>query len=104
MTALPADPSQLVPAREQMAFTLGFHIILVPFGVAFEGGVLVRRLRAITTTAKQVCVQHASQLYAGALVEHQTAAPGFPFIIGNVGREVRTLRRTLIDLAVLYEQ
>lgn len=30
-----ADPSQLLPAREQMAFTLGFHIILVPFGVAF---------------------------------------------------------------------
>ena len=32
---LAADPSQLLPAREQMAFTLGFHIILVPFGVAF---------------------------------------------------------------------
>jgi cytochrome d ubiquinol oxidase subunit I len=31
----PADPSQLLPAREQMAFTLGFHIIRVPFGVAF---------------------------------------------------------------------
>ncbi|MEU6322883.1 cytochrome ubiquinol oxidase subunit I [Streptomyces sp. NPDC047009] len=30
-----ADPPQLLPAREQMAFTLGFHIILVPFGVAF---------------------------------------------------------------------
>ena len=29
------DPSQLIPAREQMAFTLGFRIILVPFGVAF---------------------------------------------------------------------
>lgn len=33
--AATADPSQLLPAREQMAFTLGFHIILVPFGVAF---------------------------------------------------------------------
>ena len=33
--ALAAGPSQLLPAREQMAFTLGFHIILVPFGVAF---------------------------------------------------------------------
>jgi cytochrome bd ubiquinol oxidase subunit I len=29
------EPSQLLPAREQMALTLGFHIILVPFGVAF---------------------------------------------------------------------
>jgi cytochrome d ubiquinol oxidase subunit I len=27
-------PSQLLPAREQMAFTLMFHVILVPFGVA----------------------------------------------------------------------
>ena len=32
--ATASDPSQLLPAREQMAFTLGFHIILVPFGVA----------------------------------------------------------------------
>src|SRR3954462_3160866 len=30
-----ADPPQLLPAREQMAFTLGFHIVLVPFGVTF---------------------------------------------------------------------
>src|SRR3954462_14138143 len=29
------DPSQLLPAREQMAFTLGFYILFVPFGVAF---------------------------------------------------------------------
>jgi cytochrome d ubiquinol oxidase subunit I len=35
LLAMAADPSQLLPAREQMAFTLGFHIILVPFGVAF---------------------------------------------------------------------
>ncbi|MET7551894.1 hypothetical protein ACWD8L_35330 [Streptomyces sp. NPDC005133] len=27
------EPSQLLPARDQMAFTLGFHIIIVPFGV-----------------------------------------------------------------------
>ena len=32
---LAADPEQLLPARQMMAFTLGFHIILVPFGVAF---------------------------------------------------------------------
>jgi cytochrome d ubiquinol oxidase subunit I len=30
-----SQPSQLLPAREQMAFTLGFHIILVPFALAF---------------------------------------------------------------------
>jgi cytochrome d ubiquinol oxidase subunit I len=35
------DPAQLLPAREQMAFTLGFHIVLVPFGVAFTFLMLV---------------------------------------------------------------
>jgi Cytochrome bd terminal oxidase subunit II len=38
------DPAQLLPAREQMAFTLGFHIILVPFGVAFTFFMLVANL------------------------------------------------------------
>ena len=33
--ATASDPPQLLPAREQMAFTLGFHIVLVPFGVTF---------------------------------------------------------------------
>jgi len=32
---LASDPAQLLPARQQMAFTLAFHIVLVPFGVAF---------------------------------------------------------------------
>ena len=31
---LAESPPQLLPAREQMAFTLMFHVILVPFGVA----------------------------------------------------------------------
>ena len=33
-SVLAEDPSQLLPAREQMAFTLMVHVILVPFGVA----------------------------------------------------------------------
>src|SRR5438874_9523902 len=41
------DPSQLLPAREQMAFTLAFHIILVPFGVAFTFFMLVANYRGI---------------------------------------------------------
>jgi cytochrome d ubiquinol oxidase subunit I len=45
--ALEADPSQLLPAREQMAFTLGFHIVLVPFGVAFTFLMLVANYRGI---------------------------------------------------------
>ena len=44
---LAADPSQLIPAREQMAFTLGFHIILVPFGVAFTFLMLIANYRGI---------------------------------------------------------
>src|SRR3954463_3819724 len=42
-----ADPDQLLPAREQMAFTLGFHIILVPFGVAFTFLMLIANYRGI---------------------------------------------------------
>jgi cytochrome d ubiquinol oxidase subunit I len=42
-----ADPSNLLPAREQMAFTLGFHIILVPFGVAFTFITMVANWRGL---------------------------------------------------------
>jgi cytochrome bd ubiquinol oxidase subunit I len=45
--AAPAEPGQLLPAREQMAFTLGFHIILVPFGVAFTFLMLIANYRGI---------------------------------------------------------
>jgi cytochrome d ubiquinol oxidase subunit I len=41
------DSAQLLPAREQMAFTLGFHIILVPFGVAFTFLMLVANYRGL---------------------------------------------------------
>ena len=36
-----AESSQLLPAREQMAFTLGFHIILSCLGVAFPAMMLI---------------------------------------------------------------
>jgi cytochrome bd ubiquinol oxidase subunit I len=41
------EPAQLLPARQQMAFTLAFHIVLVPFGVAFTFMMLVANYRAI---------------------------------------------------------
>jgi cytochrome d ubiquinol oxidase subunit I len=44
---LAADPAQLLPARQMMAFTLGFHIILVPFGVAFTFFMLIANYRGI---------------------------------------------------------
>jgi cytochrome d ubiquinol oxidase subunit I len=47
VAVLTADPAQLLPAREQMAFTLGFHIILVPFGVAFTAMMMIANYRAI---------------------------------------------------------
>ena len=40
-------PPQMLPAREQMAFTLGFHIILVPFGVAFTFLMLLANYRGL---------------------------------------------------------
>jgi cytochrome d ubiquinol oxidase subunit I len=42
-----AVPPQVLPAREQMAFTLGFHIILVPFGVALTFITMVANYRGI---------------------------------------------------------
>jgi cytochrome bd ubiquinol oxidase subunit I len=42
-----SDPPQLLPARQQMAFTLGFHIVLVPFGVAFVFLMMIANYRAI---------------------------------------------------------
>jgi cytochrome d ubiquinol oxidase subunit I len=42
-----AAADQLLPAREQMAFTLGFHIVLVPFGVAFTFIMLIANYRGL---------------------------------------------------------
>lgn len=47
LPAAVAEPSQLLPAREQMAFTLGFHIVLVPFGVAFTFIMLLAHRRGL---------------------------------------------------------
>jgi cytochrome d ubiquinol oxidase subunit I len=47
LLAAAGDPPQLLPARLQMALTLGFHIVLVPFGVAFTFLMMVANHRAI---------------------------------------------------------
>src|SRR6195952_2225413 len=47
LTVLAADSSQVLPARQMMAFTLGFHIVLVPFGVAFTAIMLIANFRGI---------------------------------------------------------
>jgi cytochrome bd ubiquinol oxidase subunit I len=42
-----AEPAQLLPARSQMAFTLMFHIILVPMGVALPGIMLIANYKGL---------------------------------------------------------
>jgi cytochrome d ubiquinol oxidase subunit I len=45
--AVLAASDQVLPARQMMAFTLGFHIILVPFGVAFTAVMLIAEHRGL---------------------------------------------------------
>lgn len=47
MLELMADPAGLLPAREQMALSLGWHIILACFGVAFPAMIFVMHMRGI---------------------------------------------------------
>lgn len=47
MLELMADPAGLLPAREQMALSLGWHIVLACFGVAFPAMIFVMHLRGI---------------------------------------------------------
>jgi cytochrome d ubiquinol oxidase subunit I len=44
---LAAQPTELLPARLQMAFTLGFHILLVPFGVALPTIMLIANYKGL---------------------------------------------------------
>ncbi|AJR18184.1 cytochrome ubiquinol oxidase subunit I [Pimelobacter simplex] len=45
--AAPDEPAGLLPARQQMALSLGWHIILACFGVAFPAMIFVMHLRGI---------------------------------------------------------
>jgi cytochrome d ubiquinol oxidase subunit I len=47
LPTLLAVSSQLTPARSQMAFTLGFHIILASIGVAFPAMMLIANYRGL---------------------------------------------------------
>src|ERR1044072_9808639 len=42
-----AEPAQFLPAREQMAATLMFHIIFVPFGVALPAFILIANYKGL---------------------------------------------------------
>ncbi|GAA5161906.1 cytochrome ubiquinol oxidase subunit I [Pseudonocardia eucalypti] len=45
--SLVAEPVGLLPARQQMALSLGWHIVLACFGVAFPAMILVMHLRGL---------------------------------------------------------
>lgn len=47
LLSLAGDPAGLLPAREQMALSLGWHIILACFGVAFPAMIFVMHLRGV---------------------------------------------------------
>ncbi len=47
LTVLAEDPAGLLPAREQMAFSLGWHIILACFGVAFPAIIFAMHWRGV---------------------------------------------------------
>src|SRR5256884_9885275 len=71
---LAAAPAALLPSREQMAFTLGYHILLVPLGVVFplitllmEGIGIWRRDPVATTLARRWSVVMAIQFAVGAV-------------------------------------
>ena len=47
LTTLAAEPEGLLPARNQMALTLGWHILLACFGVAFPAMIFVVHRRGV---------------------------------------------------------
>ncbi len=53
LASVAAEPSQLLPARTQMAFTLGFHVILATLGVAFTAIILIANYRGIKRDDKE---------------------------------------------------
>jgi cytochrome d ubiquinol oxidase subunit I len=86
MTVLAADSSQLLPARQMMAFTLGFHIILVPFGVAFTAIMLIANYRGI---------RHGDQ-HAMLLARRWSLVAGILFAVGAVSGTVLSFELGLL--------
>jgi cytochrome d ubiquinol oxidase subunit I len=81
-----SDPSQLLPAREQMGFTLGFHIIIVPFGVAFT---------AITMIANYKAIRH-DDADALLLAKRWSKVAAVLFAVGAVSGTVLTFEMGLL--------
>src|SRR3954464_4868536 len=76
--ALAPAPPQLLPAREQMAFTLGFHIVLVPFALAFTMIMLIANARGVRHNDRDALV----------LAERWSKAAAVLFAMGAVSGTV----------------
>jgi cytochrome d ubiquinol oxidase subunit I len=83
---LAADPEQLLPARQMMAFTLGFHIILVPFGVAFTAMMLIANWRGLRRGDEQALV----------LARRWSQVAGVLFAVGAVSGTVLSFELGLL--------
>jgi cytochrome d ubiquinol oxidase subunit I len=83
---LAADPEQLLPARQMMAFTLGFHIVLVPFGVALTAMMLIANWRGLRREDEQALV----------LARRWSQVAGVLFAVGAVSGTVLSFELGLL--------
>jgi len=81
-----ADPAELLAARMLMAFTLGSHIILVPFGVA---------LPVLVLTANYIGLRRRDQV-AITLAQHWSQAMAVLFAVGAVSGTVLSFEMGLL--------
>lgn len=86
LASLATEPAQLLPARTQMAFTLGFHIILVPLGVAFTFITLVAHWRGL----------RKGDADALKLAQRWSKVAGVLFAVGAVSGTVLTFEMGLL--------
>ncbi|GIG18084.1 cytochrome ubiquinol oxidase subunit I [Catellatospora methionotrophica] len=80
------EPAQLLPARSQMAFTLMFHIILVPLGVALPAIMLIAEHRGLKRR----------DLVALTLARRWSHAAGLTFAVGAVSGTVLSFEMGLL--------
>src|SRR4051795_7271697 len=81
-----AEPAQLLPAREQMAFTLMFHIILVPLGVALPALMLIANFKGLRN----------NDVVALKLARRWSHAAGLTFAVGAASGTVLSFEMGLL--------
>ncbi len=86
LTGLASGPVQLTPARTQMAFTLMFHVILVPFGVALPALMLIANYKGL---------RHRDPA-ALMLARRWSHAAGLTFAVGAVSGTVLSFEMGLL--------